>query len=268
MKTCLNCKEVSSESSKFCTSCGEIFAATSVAAAGNNPIRNIYRRAGIDNQTGISNKALGANEQEKQTGLILLIIVGVLLLVFLFAPILFVRGYNAAVVMSGFNLLIGEIEVSAFGYSGLIEINKIENGGFIRFLGFAFLADIIVMGVMAFKLFSSSIYDFKGCLKYFFINGIAALSALLLLLIIYSSHDVLSIGSSLYLMSLFFTAIVVIAKLQLNKLSNPNSIRATVGFLQPRLSSTDELIKFKKLLDDGVITQEDFDTKKKELLRL
>ena len=35
-----------------------------------------------------------------------------------------------------------------------------------------------------------------------------------------------------------------------------------------QLSAADELAKFKKLLDDGVITQEDFDAKKKQLLRL
>jgi membrane protein YdbS with pleckstrin-like domain len=33
-------------------------------------------------------------------------------------------------------------------------------------------------------------------------------------------------------------------------------------------SNTDDLIKFKKLLDDGVISQEDFEAKKKELLGL
>lgn len=31
-------------------------------------------------------------------------------------------------------------------------------------------------------------------------------------------------------------------------------------------SSADELRKFKELLDDGIITQEEFETKKKELL--
>ena len=33
-------------------------------------------------------------------------------------------------------------------------------------------------------------------------------------------------------------------------------------------SSADEIAKFKKLLDDGVITQEEFDAKKKQLLGL
>lgn len=33
-------------------------------------------------------------------------------------------------------------------------------------------------------------------------------------------------------------------------------------------SSADELIKYKKLLDDGAITQDEYDVKKKELLNL
>ncbi len=33
-------------------------------------------------------------------------------------------------------------------------------------------------------------------------------------------------------------------------------------------SSADELKKFKELLDSGIITQEEFDAKKKQLLRL
>ena len=33
-----------------------------------------------------------------------------------------------------------------------------------------------------------------------------------------------------------------------------------------KLSSADELRKYKALLDDGIITQEEFETKKKELL--
>ena len=35
-----------------------------------------------------------------------------------------------------------------------------------------------------------------------------------------------------------------------------------------QLSNTDELLKYKKLLDDGIISQEKFDVKKKELLNL
>jgi len=33
-------------------------------------------------------------------------------------------------------------------------------------------------------------------------------------------------------------------------------------------STTDELMKYKELLDSGVITQEEFDAKKKQLLNL
>lgn len=35
-----------------------------------------------------------------------------------------------------------------------------------------------------------------------------------------------------------------------------------------QLSSADEILKYKKLLDDGIITQEEFEAKKKELLNL
>ena len=34
----------------------------------------------------------------------------------------------------------------------------------------------------------------------------------------------------------------------------------------PKLSVADEIMKFKRLLDEGAITQEEFDKKKKELL--
>ena len=37
---------------------------------------------------------------------------------------------------------------------------------------------------------------------------------------------------------------------------------------QPPISAADELKKFKELLDMGIITQEEFDAKKKELLGL
>ena len=34
------------------------------------------------------------------------------------------------------------------------------------------------------------------------------------------------------------------------------------------VSAADEIVKFKKLLDDGIISQEEFDAKKKQLLGL
>jgi len=42
----------------------------------------------------------------------------------------------------------------------------------------------------------------------------------------------------------------------------------TAAAAAPQLSSADELVKFKSLLDSGVITQEEFDAKKKQLLGL
>lgn len=34
------------------------------------------------------------------------------------------------------------------------------------------------------------------------------------------------------------------------------------------LSGADEILKYKKLLDDGILTQDEFDAKKKQLLGL
>ena len=38
--------------------------------------------------------------------------------------------------------------------------------------------------------------------------------------------------------------------------------------LQPQASSADEILKFKALLDRGIITEEEFSAKKKQLLGL
>jgi len=35
---------------------------------------------------------------------------------------------------------------------------------------------------------------------------------------------------------------------------------------QNQISAADEILKFKKLLDDGILTKEEFDDKKKQLL--
>lgn len=48
----------------------------------------------------------------------------------------------------------------------------------------------------------------------------------------------------------------------LNKISNTKNGNISIN------SSADEIMKFKKLLDDGIITQEEFDNKKKKLLNL
>ena len=49
----------------------------------------------------------------------------------------------------------------------------------------------------------------------------------------------------------------------------PSLISFAVTIIQPTssaASSADEIMKFKELLDSGVITQEEFDAKKKEIL--
>lgn len=49
-----------------------------------------------------------------------------------------------------------------------------------------------------------------------------------------------------------------------SKINNPSPAAP----LQQETSATNELRKYKQLLDDGIITQEDFDAKKKQLLGL
>lgn len=49
---------------------------------------------------------------------------------------------------------------------------------------------------------------------------------------------------------------------------NKNNKQFQHSLTQEKLSSADEIAKFKKLLDDGTITQEEFDAKKKQLLGL
>lgn len=51
-----------------------------------------------------------------------------------------------------------------------------------------------------------------------------------------------------------------------DKIVNKANSQSTV--IQPSYSGADELKKYKELLDDGIITQDEFDAKKKQLLRL
>lgn len=46
----------------------------------------------------------------------------------------------------------------------------------------------------------------------------------------------------------------------------PVAVLAAEQEFQKKQSRADELIKYKELLDSGVLTQEEFDTKKKEIL--
>ncbi|EQE00563.1 short C-terminal domain protein [Clostridioides difficile CD9] len=50
--------------------------------------------------------------------------------------------------------------------------------------------------------------------------------------------------------------------------STNNNKPQTYNINSSNNDSTDEILKFKKLLDEGAITQEEFDAKKKELLNL
>lgn len=50
-------------------------------------------------------------------------------------------------------------------------------------------------------------------------------------------------------------------------MSKPAAVNATASAPRTNVSNADELMKYKTLLDSGVITQEEFEIKKKELLR-
>lgn len=57
----------------------------------------------------------------------------------------------------------------------------------------------------------------------------------------------------------------IVAIIHVCVLPDKNATQNTNGFVAPR-SEADELMKYKELLDSGVITQEEFDAKKKQLL--
>ena len=67
------------------------------------------------------------------------------------------------------------------------------------------------------------------------------------------------IECALLLLSCIFSCIAFFTKFQRN-ISTTNTENSPIE------SKTNELIKYKELLDNGVITQEEFDAKKKELL--
>lgn len=60
--------------------------------------------------------------------------------------------------------------------------------------------------------------------------------------------------------------IIVSVRLPKKTVEIPVVIPAVEQEIQKKQSRADELIKYKQLLDSGVLTQEEFDTKKKEIL--
>ena len=60
--------------------------------------------------------------------------------------------------------------------------------------------------------------------------------------------------------------IIVSVRLPKKTVEIPVVIPAVEQEIQKKQSRADELIKYKGLLDSGVLTQEEFDAKKKELL--
>lgn len=79
----------------------------------------------------------------------------------------------------------------------------------------------------------------------------------------YHAHD------TYYILWIFAIALAVFLVLSiLSTEYGPRQLQ-TVKIIQPisgKESSADEIMKFKELLDSGVITQEEFDAKKKEIL--
>lgn len=55
---------------------------------------------------------------------------------------------------------------------------------------------------------------------------------------------------------------------EINKMISESSIKNNINVPHSDPSADDEIKKYKSLLDDGVITQEEFDNKKKQLLNL
>lgn len=66
--------------------------------------------------------------------------------------------------------------------------------------------------------------------------------------------------------SIVFKSYSTSAQSVLSLLTIVSSSNNIIDNTQPSYSSADEILKFKKLLDDGIITQEEFDRKKQQLL--
>lgn len=74
-------------------------------------------------------------------------------------------------------------------------------------------------------------------------------------------------GAMLFLVALIHALCLPDKHKQQAKKTAAQEIRkATI--LQQKVATADGVLKYKKLLDDGIITQEEFDAKKKELLGL
>ena len=86
----------------------------------------------------------------------------------------------------------------------------------------------------------------------------------------YGNHFAVRFGPVFYLeITLLLLALGVSCYRQFSNIPYVIFVEASeINYFEPVVHSADELIKYKELLDDGIISQEEFDAKKKQLLGL
>lgn len=103
---------------------------------------------------------------------------------------------------------------------------------------------------------------------YLVLSIISIVLSIAALLLVFVNSSSLIILISIVLRFVFLALFIVFLCLNIKtgkKLKALNNTQIT-PIQMNSISSTDELRKYKALLDDGIITQEEFETKKKELL--
>ena len=84
-----------------------------------------------------------------------------------------------------------------------------------------------------------------------------------------SASEVYGIGWGFYLVCALYLSMVVLELFKhFSKLEEENKPRVSKTTIVQNASSADELKKYKELLDQGIISQEEFDAKKTQLLGL
>lgn len=105
--------------------------------------------------------------------------------------------------------------------------------------------------------------------KYSAVFGAPLLLVMLMSLFIDREYDFDDISGAYYILWIFAIALAVFLVLSILSTEDGPRQLQTVKIIQTangKKSSADEIMKFKELLDSGVITQEEFDAKKKEIL--
>lgn len=151
------------------------------------------------------------------------------------------------IVLSVFSLF------QSLGVMAAFSIASYEEGASSGALGIIVSIMMLVLGII---LVSARKNDSKGITITIYIIGI--LAAVFAFLASAEFTD-MSIYAVALLAGTFFSAL---------KLSKTKNIKTNNTVKKEQPSPTDELTKFKKLLDDGVITQEEFDKQKKKILDL